>query len=328
MLEVKDLHTSFFLDAGELKAVRGISFTLGKGKTIGIVGESGCGKSVTALSIMRLVPHPGKIISGEIIYSPIETFGNKNNKDLLKLSEEEMHHVRGNEISMIFQEPMTSLNPVFTIGSQIKEAIKLHQDLGKKEVELKVIEMLKLVGIPSPERRTKDYPHQLSGGMRQRVMIAMALSCNPNLLIADEPTTALDVTIQAQILELIRELQQKLGMAVMLITHDLGIVAETADDVLVMYAGRVVEYTDTKSIFQEPMHPYTIGLIESLPCAEKVEGKRKSLKTIKGMVPNLLQIPSGCIYKDRCPNVDKECNAEEPELREIKKGHWVACFKR
>ncbi|MBI5682484.1 MAG: ABC transporter ATP-binding protein [Deltaproteobacteria bacterium] len=328
MLEVKDLHTSFFLDAGELKAVRGISFTLGKGKTIGIVGESGCGKSVTALSIMRLVPHPGKIISGEIIYSPIETFGNKNNKDLLKLSEEEMHHVRGNEISMIFQESMTSLNPVFTIGSQIKEAIKLHQDLGKKEVELKVIEMLKLVGIPSPERRTKDYPHQLSGGMRQRVMIAMALSCNPNLLIADEPTTALDVTIQAQILELIRELQQKLGMAVMLITHDLGIVAETADDVLVMYAGRVVEYTDTKSIFQEPMHPYTIGLIESLPCAEKVEGKRKSLKTIKGMVPNLLQIPSGCIYKDRCPNVDKECNAEEPELKEIKKGHWVACFKR
>lgn len=318
MLEVKDLHTSFFLDAGELKAVRGVSFVLEKGQTIGIVGESGCGKSVTALSIMRLVPYPGRIVSGKIFY---------NNKELLQLSDEEMRHIRGNEIGMIFQEPMTSLNPVFTIGEQIKEAIELHQIRDKKEIELKTIDMLRLVGIPSPERRTKDYPHQLSGGMRQRVMIAMALSCNPNILIADEPTTALDVTIQAQILELIKELQQRLGMAVMLITHDLGIVAETADYVLVMYAGRVVEYTNTKSIFNEPLHPYTIGLIESLPCAERVNGNRIPLKPITGMVPNLLQIPSGCVYKDRCPDFKNECALQEPELREVRTGHWAACYK-
>ncbi|MBI5892320.1 MAG: ABC transporter ATP-binding protein, partial [Deltaproteobacteria bacterium] len=240
LLEIKNLHTSFFTDAGELKAVRGISFKLEKGKTIGIVGESGCGKSVTALSIMRLVPYPGKIVKGEILYRVKESESQSvREKDLLKLSDEEMRHIRGNEIGMIFQEPMTSLNPVFTIGEQIREAIILHQNTGKKDAETKVVDMLKLVGIPSPEKRKRDYPHQLSGGMRQRVMIAMALSCNPNLLIADEPTTALDVTIQAQILELIKELQQKLGMSMMLITHDLGIVAETTDDVLVMYAGRV-----------------------------------------------------------------------------------------
>lgn len=319
LLEIDNLHTSFFTDAGELKAVRGVGFKLEKGRTIGVVGESGCGKSVTALSIMRLVPYPGKIVKGAIIY---------NNKNLLQLTEGEMRHIRGNEIGMIFQEPMTSLNPVFTIGEQIKEAIELHQNIGKKDAETKVVEMLQLVGMPSPEKRKKDYPHQLSGGMRQRVMIAMALSCNPNLLIADEPTTALDVTIQAQILELIKELQQKLGMSMMLITHDLGIVAETTDDVLVMYAGRVVEYTDTKSIFNEPLHPYTIGLIESLPSMEKVEGKRKPLKTIKGMVPNLLKLPFGCSYRERCPIGDRECEAEEPELREIGKGHWVACYKR
>lgn len=319
LLEIKNLHTSFFTDAGELKAVRGISFKLEKGKTIGIVGESGCGKSVTALSIMRLVPYPGRIVKGEIVY---------NGEDLLKLKDEDMRHIRGNEIGMIFQEPMTSLNPVFTIGEQIREAIILHQNTGKKDAETKVVDMLKLVGIPSPEKRKRDYPHQLSGGMRQRVMIAMALSCNPNLLIADEPTTALDVTIQAQILELIKELQQKLGMSMMLITHDLGIVAETTDDVLVMYAGRVVEYTDTKSIFNEPLHPYTIGLIESLPSMEKVEGKRKPLKTIKGMVPNLLKLTFGCSYRERCPIGDRECEKEEPELREVKKGHLAACFKR
>src|SRR3972149_6963494 len=262
LLEVDNLHTSFFTDTGELKAVRGVNLSLDKGKTLGIVGESGCGKSVTALSIMRLVPYPGKIVQGEIIY---------DSKKLLALTNEEMRHIRGNEISMIFQEPMTSLNPVITIGEQIREAIELHQKVKKSDAEKKVIDMLQMVGIPSPEKRKKEYPHQLSGGMRQRVMIAMALSCTPNILIADEPTTALDVTIQAQILELIKDLQQKIGMAVMLITHDLGIVAETTDNVAVMYAGKIVEYTDTKSIFKESLHPYTIGLIESLPSMEKTD---------------------------------------------------------
>ena len=318
LLEVDNLHTSFFTDTGELKAVRGVNLSLDKGKTLGIVGESGCGKSVTALSIMRLVPYPGKIVQGEIIY---------DSKKLLALTNEEMRHIRGNEISMIFQEPMTSLNPVITIGEQIREAIELHQKVKKSDAEKKVIDMLQMVGIPSPEKRKKEYPHQLSGGMRQRVMIAMALSCTPNILIADEPTTALDVTIQAQILELIKDLQQKIGMAVMLITHDLGIVAETTDNVAVMYAGKIVEYTDTKSIFKESLHPYTIGLIESLPSMEKTDGKRKPLKAIKGMVPGLMNLPSGCTYKERCPLGDGECMTKEPELRAIKKNHLAACYK-
>ncbi|MBI3754763.1 MAG: ABC transporter ATP-binding protein [Deltaproteobacteria bacterium] len=312
---ISDIHTSFFTDAGEVKAVRGVSFSLEKGKTLGLVGESGCGKSVTALSIMRLVSFPGKIVKGEVFYKE---------KDLLKYSEDEIRKIRGAEIAMVFQEPMTSLNPVLTIGNQISEAIALHQNLSKGEIKNKTIEMLKLVGIPSPEKRIKDYPHQMSGGMRQRAMIAMALSCNPSLLIADEPTTALDVTIQAQILELIQGLQKQLDMAMILITHDLGVVAETVDNVAVMYAGKIVEYTDTKTLFAEPMHPYTVGLLNSLPTMEKDGG---ALKTIPGSVPGLLNLPAGCSFYDRCPKADSGCTGHEPELVEVKKGHWAACYK-
>jgi peptide/nickel transport system ATP-binding protein len=315
LLKITNLHTSFFTDAGEVKAVRGVSFSLDKGQTLGLVGESGCGKSVTALSIMRLVSFPGRIMQGEIIY---------NGKNLLALSEDEMRKIRGAEIAMVFQEPMTSLNPVLTIGNQISEAITLHQSLHKSEVMEKTIDALRLVGIPSPEKRIKDYPHQMSGGMRQRAMIAMALSCNPSILIADEPTTALDVTIQAQILELIQGLQKQLDMAMILITHDLGVVAETVDNVAVMYAGRIVEYTDTKTLFVEPMHPYTIGLLNSLPTMEK-EGV--ALKTIPGAVPGLLNLPAGCTFYDRCSKADTVCTEHEPELVEAKKGHFVACYR-
>ncbi|MEK7689061.1 MAG: ABC transporter ATP-binding protein [Deltaproteobacteria bacterium] len=315
LLQVTNLHTSFFTDAGEVKAVRGVSFSIDKGKTLGLVGESGCGKSVTALSIMRLVSFPGKIVQGEIIY---------NGKNLLGLSEDEMRKIRGAEIAMVFQEPMTSLNPVLTIGNQISEAIILHQSLNKNEAMEKTIDVLRLVGIPSPEKRIKDYPHQLSGGMRQRAMIAMALSCNPSLLIADEPTTALDVTIQAQILELIQGLQKQFDMAMILITHDLGVVAETVDHVAVMYAGKIVEYTDTKTLFAEPLHPYTIGLLDSLPTIERTGGV---LKTIPGTVPGLLNLPPGCSFYDRCPKRDAICTEHEPELVEVKKGHFVACYK-
>ena len=315
LLKITNLHTSFFTDAGEVKAVRGVSFSLEKGQTLGLVGESGCGKSVTALSIMRLVSFPGKIVKGEVFYKE---------QDLLKCSEDEMRKIRGAEIAMVFQEPMTSLNPVLTIGNQISEAISLHQNLNKREVIDKAIEMLKLVGIPSPEKRIKDYPHQMSGGMRQRAMIAMALSCNPSILIADEPTTALDVTIQAQILELIQGLQKKLDMAMILITHDLGVVAEAVDNVAVMYAGKIVEYADTKTLFEEPMHPYTVGLLNSLPTMEKDGG---ALKTIPGTVPGLLNLPAGCTFYDRCPKADSGCTEHEPELVEIKKEHLVACYK-
>ncbi|MDP2681713.1 MAG: ABC transporter ATP-binding protein [Deltaproteobacteria bacterium] len=315
LLKITDLHTSFFTDAGEIKAVRGVSFGLDKGQTIGLVGESGCGKSVTALSIMRLVSFPGRIVKGEVFY---------NDKDLLKCSEDDMRKIRGAEIAMVFQEPMTSLNPVLTIGNQISEAISLHQNLNKREVIDKTAEMLKLVGIPSPEKRIKDYPHQMSGGMRQRAMIAMALSCNPSLLIADEPTTALDVTIQAQILELIQGLQKQFDMAMILITHDLGVVAETVDNVAVMYAGKIVEYTDTKTLFAEPLHPYTIGLLDSLPTIERTDGV---LKTIPGTVPGLINLPPGCSFYGRCPKGDSGCTEHEPELLEVKKGHWAACYK-
>ena len=326
LLQITNLHTSFFTDAGEVKAVRGVDFSLDKGKTIGLVGESGCGKSVTALSILRLIPFPGRIVEGEIIYSVrVSESQSVREKDILKLSEEEMRKIRGAEIAMIFQEPMTSLNPVLTIGNQISEAISLHQNLNKRDVIDKTVEMLKLVGIPSPENRIKDYPHQMSGGMRQRAMIAMALSCNPNILIADEPTTALDVTIQAQILELIQGLQKQLDMAMILITHDLGIVAETVDHVAVMYAGKIVEYTDTESIFREPMHPYTVGLLNSMPA---MEGAGKGhLSTIPGAVPVLLNLPKGCTFYDRCPKADTSCTEHEPELVEVKKGHWAACYK-
>ncbi|MBI4527924.1 MAG: ABC transporter ATP-binding protein [Deltaproteobacteria bacterium] len=316
LIQVKDLRTSFFSSEGEVQAVCGVSFRIEEGKTLGLVGESGCGKSVTALSIMRLIPSPpGRIVGGEILY---------RGQNLLKLNGTAMRKIRGNEISMIFQEPMTSLNPVFTIGNQIGEAIRLHQGLGKRETKEKTIEMLRLVRIADPERRINDYPHQLSGGMRQRVMIAMALSCNPSLLIADEPTTALDVTIQAQILDLMRELQQRLGMSLLLITHDLGVVAEQADEVAIMYAGKIVERASAKEIFAHPLHPYTLGLLNSLPA---IGGqKKKRLEAIPGVVPSPWELPTGCRFRDRCPKAAGVCAESEPELVEKRKDHWVACY--
>jgi oligopeptide/dipeptide ABC transporter ATP-binding protein len=312
LIEIKDLVTSFFTADGELRAVEGVNFEIEEGKTMGLVGESGCGKSVTALSIMRLIPSPpGKVVGGQVLL---------RGQDLLKLNGNEMRKIRGNEISMVFQEPMTSLNPVFTIGNQIAEAIRLHQGLNRKETRDKVIEMLRLVKIADPEARVSDYPHQLSGGMRQRVMIAMALSCNPSLLIADEPTTALDVTIQAQILELMGELQETLGMALLLITHDLGVVAERSHDVAIMYAGKIVERARPEVIFSRPLHPYTVGLLNSVPGIKG--GKKKRLEAIPGMVPR----PGGCRFRDRCSKAGGICAGAEPELVEKQKGHWVSCY--
>jgi peptide/nickel transport system ATP-binding protein len=316
LLEVSDLRTSFTTVDGVMPAVDGVSFSLDTGKTLGIVGESGCGKSVTSLSIMRLVPNPpGKITHGTIMF---------DGHDLLKKSEVEMRKVRGNEIAMIFQEPMSSLNPVFTIGQQIGEAITLHQKLSSREALAKSIEMLKLVGIPSPEKRVKEYPHQMSGGMRQRVMIAMALSCHPKLLIADEPTTALDVTIQAQILELMNDLQDRLGTAIMLITHDLGVVAETADDVAVMYAGKIVEQCEADELFKSPCHPYTIGLMNSIP---KIGSGARRLQVIDGVVPNPYQMPKGCRFHPRCDWAQDACRESQPELVDIGGGHLVRCWR-
>ena len=317
LIEINDLRTSFFTPEGEMRAVDGVSFSIEEGKTLGLVGESGCGKSVTALSILRLISiPPGKVVGGQVLFRGI---------DLLNLNGKEMRKVRGNEISMVFQEPMTSLNPVFTIGDQIAEAIRLHQGLAKREARQKAIDMLRLVKIADPEARIDVYPHQLSGGMRQRVMIAMALSCNPSLLIADEPTTALDVTIQSQILELMKELQQSLGMALLLITHDLGVVAEQADEVAIMYAGKIVEKTIPETIFSQPLHPYTLGLLNSVP---GISGKKKKrLEAIPGVVPSPLDLPSGCRFRDRCPRVVEKCSESEPELMEKETGHWVACFR-
>ena len=315
LIEIEDLKTSFFTTDGELRAVDGVSFAIEEGKTMGLVGESGCGKSVTALSTMQLIPRSaGRIVGGEIRY---------RGENLLGFDEARMRHVRGNEISMIFQEPMTSLNPVFTVGTQIEEAIILHQRLSKKDARDKAIEMLRLVRIPEPETRVDDYPHELSGGMRQRVMIAMALSCNPSLLIADEPTTALDVTIQAQILNLIEELQEQLGMALLLITHDLGVVAEQADDVAIMYAGRIVEHAAPEIIFSRPLHPYTVGLLKSIP---GYGGIGQTLEAIPGIVPSPLNLPDGCRFSDRCARVEDGCRKSEPELRQVEDGHWVSCF--
>jgi len=317
LLEVKDLQTYFYTDSGVARAVDGISFTVARKETLGIVGESGCGKSISALSIMRLISEPpGKIVGGEILF---------DGKDLLKLSEQEMRRIRGNRIAMIFQEPMTSLNPVFTCGSQIQEAITLHQKLSKQDARDRTIEMLKLVGIPAPEQRYKEYPHQLSGGMRQRVMIAMALSCMPDLLIADEPTTALDVTVQAQILELIAQLQGKLGMGMIIITHDLGVVAQVADRIAVMYAGKVVEYATVGEIFHNPKHPYTIGLLNSMP---QFHRETERLATIQGTVPSATQYPHGCRFSTRCAFADEQCRTGEPTLEEIVPGHRVACWKK
>lgn len=315
-LKVTDLETSFFIGGRQLKAVDGVSFDVKRGRTLGVVGESGCGKSVTSLSIMRLIPWPpGKVTKGSIVFE---------GQDLLKLSEDEMRKIRGNKISMIFQEPMTSLNPVFTIGDQVGEVYRIHKGASKKEARERAIEMLRQVRIPSPERRVDEYPHQLSGGMRQRVMIAMALACRPSLLIADEPTTALDVTIQAQILALMNNLQAEVGMSIVLITHDLGVVAETCDDVVVMYAGKIVERATTKELFENPKHPYTLGLLESIP---KLGSHEKRLKTISGLVPSLGNLPQGCRFQDRCPMASEECKAAEPALRDVGSGHEVACIK-
>ncbi len=316
LIQVKNLRTSFFTPEGEVCAVDDVSFEIEEGRTLGLVGESGCGKSVTALSILRLIPSPpGRVVGGEVIF---------RDRDLLGLSSEEMRRVRGNDISMVFQEPMTSLNPVFTVGNQIIEAIRLHQGLGKQEARVRAVEMLRLVKIADPEARVDVYPHQLSGGMRQRVMIAMALSCNPKLLIADEPTTALDVTIQAQILDLMKELQERLGMALLLITHDLGVVAEQADEVAIMYAGKIVEQARPDVIFSQPLHPYTLGLLNSVP---GISGeKKKRLEAIPGVVPNLLELPGGCRFRDRCPRAADVCAEGEPELVEKDKGRTVACF--
>ncbi len=321
VLEVKNLKTAFRTEGGQVIAVDDVSFSVQPGQTLGIVGESGCGKSVTSLSIMGLIPNPpGKIVGGEI---------NFKGKNLVGISQPEMRKIRGNEISMIFQEPMTSLNPVFTIGNQIMETIMLHQKLSKKEARAKAIEMLTLVGIPAPASRVDDYPHQLSGGMRQRVMIAMALSCNPTVLIADEPTTALDVTIQAQILELIKGLREKLKMAVVLITHDLGVVAETCDHVVVMYAGRVVEQGTAEDIFLRPAHPYTRGLLNSIPSesGHGAERKRGRLETIPGLVPSLLNLPKGCRFLDRCKRAQPDvCSKADPSLDPVGEGHKAACY--
>ena len=318
LIDVHDLRTYFRTEEGEARAVDGVSWSLGRGKTLALVGESGCGKSVTALSIMKLVPDPpGRIVGGRITF---------NGRDLLALSEKEMRRVRGNQIAMIFQEPMTSLNPVYTIGNQIVEAIELHQDLRGSAAWDLAIEMLRRVGIPAPEQRVREYPHQMSGGMRQRVMIAMALSCHPSLLIADEPTTALDVTIQAQILDLLRSLQARHDMSILLITHDLGVVAEVADEVCVMYASKIVERADVKELFANPLHPYTQGLFRSIPRLGKI---KERLEVIPGNVPNPLDFPPGCKFHPRCPlgSQDATCRNRDPELKEVRPGHWAACWK-
>jgi len=314
ILDIKDLRTSFLLEDKEIKAVDGVSLNLPKGKTLGIVGESGSGKSITALSILQLLDKPGKIMGGEI---------NFKGKDLTKMSPREIRNIRGNEISMIFQEPMTSLNPVYTIGQQIFEALKIHEGLGKTEGTKRAIELLNLVGIPSPEDRIKQYPHELSGGMRQRVMIAMALACNPDLLIADEPTTALDVTIQAQILELIKDLQQEFGMSVIMITHDLGVVAETCDYVAVMYGGQIVEFQDIKSLFKRPKHPYTVGLMKSIP---RHDTDVDELEPIRGNVPSAANMPIGCRFAPRCPFATELCHTEPPSLEVQSEGGEVRCW--
>lgn len=315
LLEIKNLKTVFSTARGVIKAVDGVSLSLGAGETLGVVGESGCGKTMLALSVMRLIPPNGRIAEGRVLF---------DGQDLLSLPEKEMREKRGRDIAMIFQEPMTSLNPVLRIGDQIAEAICLHQHVPAKEALSLSVKLLGEVGIPEPERRVKDYPHQLSGGMRQRVMIAMAMSCHPRLLLADEPTTALDVTIQAQILNLISDLKEKNNMAVVLITHDLGIVAEAAQKAVVMYAGRVVESADVEKLFARPLHPYTRGLIASRPSA--VNEKEGYLKTIPGTVPSLYDLPSGCRFSERCALAENECRATEPELAEMEDGHFVSCF--
>ena len=315
LLEVKNLKTYFYTPEGICRAVDGVTFDVHKGETLGIVGESGCGKSVTSLSVMRLVPSPpGKIVSGEVLF---------NQSDLLKKSEAKMRRIRGRKISMIFQEPMTCLNPVFSIGDQIGEVYQIHQGISRKRALSMAVEMVKLVGIPMAERRIKEYPHQMSGGMRQRVMIAMALACKPSLLIADEPTTALDVTIQAQILSLMKDLKERLGMAIMIITHDLGVIAEMAERVIVVYAGQIMEEAVSQVLFNEPLHPYTVSLLQSVPT---VEGKQKKLFVIPGNVPDPLSYPSGCRFHNRCYAAFERCKTEEPPLVTVGSGRKVRCW--
>lgn len=320
LLEVKDLKTYFYTEYGVVRAVEGVSFTVEPEQTIGIVGESGCGKSVTALSIMGLIGPPGKITGGQILY-----YRNRKIVDLSKLDPKgrQMRSIRGNEIAMIFQEPMTSLNPVFTIGTQIMESIILHQHLNKKEARTRATEMLHKVGIPLPEQRIDEYPHQLSGGMRQRAMIAMALSCNPSLLIADEPTTALDVTIQAQVLDLMIGLRDEFKTSIMMITHDLGVIAGMADEVIVMYLGKVVEQSKVRNVFHDPKHPYTQGLMDSVP---SITASVTSLKPIEGVVPEPLDVPLGCGFEPRCLKAMEVCKTNNPSLREVAPNHWVACW--
>lgn len=315
LLNVQNLKTYFYTEEGIVPGVDDVSFTVKKGETLAIVGESGCGKSATALSILRIVQSPpGRIIGGQILFG---------DKDLLKLTEREMRDVRGNDISMIFQEPMTSLNPVFTVGEQISQPLRFHQHMNRKQARERAIEMIRLVGIADPERVYSQYPHQCSGGMRQRIMIAMALACRPKILIADEPTTALDVTIQAQILHLMMKMKEEMDASIILITHDLGVVAETSDNVMVMYAGQAVEYATCDQIFEKPMHPYTIGLLNSIP---KLNEEVEKLYTIRGSVPSATQFPKGCRFADRCEHCTGRCVDEAPQLYDAGDGRRVRCF--
>jgi len=315
VLSVRGLQTTFHTRAGPVRAVDGISYDIGKGRTLGIVGESGCGKSVTSYSVMRLIEPPGEITGGAVLL---------HGEDLLSVPEERMEELRGSRVAMIFQEPMTALNPVFTVGNQISEVLATHQNISDREALERSVDLLQSVGIPSPEKRVHEYPHQLSGGMRQRVMIAMAIACRPSLVLADEPTTALDVTIQAHILELLTRIQAEMGMAMVLVTHDLGLIAERAHEVAVMYAGRIVEKADTVALFAEPLHPYTRGLMASIP--RPGEGRRSRLRTIPGSVPRLSDLPQGCTFSPRCDIRIAQCEAE-PDLVEVKPGHLVRCWK-
>jgi peptide/nickel transport system ATP-binding protein len=318
LLDIRGLKTHFKTDDGMVRAVDGVDIAIDRGETVGVVGESGCGKTVTAMTVMKLIQMPpGKIVAGSVLWQ---------GRDLVPLPPDEMRRIRSKEIAIIFQEPMTSLNPVYTVGQQIAETVRQHENMNRREAMDRAVEMLRLVNIPTPERRVHSYPHQFSGGMRQRVMIAMALSCNPKLLIADEPTTALDVTIQAQILDLLGEMKARLGMAIMLITHAMGVVAETAQRVVVMYAGRVVEEATVERLFANPLHPYTQGLIRSIPRIDKDAGKRTRLEAIAGVVPSLIEPPPGCRFAPRCRFAKPECTDAVPELRIVEAGHKVACI--
>ena len=319
LLKVIDLRTYFKTAEGVIRAVEGINFQVKRGKVLGLVGESGCGKSVTALSIMGLIPRTSlELFSGQVLYKDI---------NLLGLTDREMQKIRGRRISMIFQDPSTSLNPVFTIGEQIAEVLRLHLKMGRREARERTIDLLRMVGIPSPEKRYAEYPHQLSGGMRQRVMIGMAISCDPDLILADEPTTALDVTLQAQILGLLHDLRERLGMSMVLISHDLGVIAQLADEVAVMYSGRIVEYTSTRELLSKPLHPYTQGLLNSLPRFTRSDERARRLTAIPGTVPHLLSQPSGCKFHPRCELVEEMCRRDEPPLEEKTVHHGVRCWR-